>query len=75
MIFEEALEQGILDIRLTDRLKWLTMGWLLKNQFDDMDMWDRSKRDEKREKQYKEIQMNGIKWTTIKRTRDHLLNG
>jgi P4 family phage/plasmid primase-like protien len=41
MIFEKALEQGLLDVRATNRLDWLTMGWLLKNQFDDMDMWDR----------------------------------
>jgi hypothetical protein len=39
-IFEEALEQGILDSRSANRFDWLNMGWL-KNHFENLDMWDR----------------------------------
>jgi hypothetical protein len=47
MIFELALKQGILDPRSANRIDWLNMGWMVKNQFDEMDMWDRfSERDE-----------------------------
>jgi hypothetical protein len=46
MIFELALKQGILDSRITNYHDWINMGFLLKNQFDDVDMWDRfSERD------------------------------
>jgi hypothetical protein len=46
MVFEKALEQEILDPRSTNRFDWLNMGWMLKNQFDNLDMWDRfSERD------------------------------
>jgi hypothetical protein len=31
MIFELALEQGILDPRSANRFDWLNMGWMLKN--------------------------------------------
>jgi hypothetical protein len=54
MIFELALEQGILDVRAANRLDWINMGWFLKNQFDNIELFDNfSKRDERRGKDCK----------------------
>jgi hypothetical protein len=53
-IFELALEQGILDVRAANRLDWINMGWFLKNQFDNIELFDNfSKRDERRGKDCK----------------------